>query len=140
MKLLILYEELASYFLACVKHLSERYNVEIHIIRKKINTDAPFDFDIPPKFYLYEREKYSHAELLELVNNINPDSIFCGGWSSRNYMKVCKAFNGIVPVFLGFDNWLDSRSLKQKVRIYFGRNYFQNYFHGCFVPGDRQKE
>ena len=70
MKLLVLYEELAAYFIACVSHLAVKHQVEIHIIRKEANQDAPFEFKIIDQIKLYDRDKYNETELQELIQKI----------------------------------------------------------------------
>src|ERR1051325_738377 len=99
MKLVILYEELASYFVACADHLSRNFAVEIHIIRKTPSADAPFSFRFPPALNVYDREKLEKEGLIRLVDKIGPDAIFCGGWSNASYLDVCRTYHPRIPVW-----------------------------------------
>jgi glycosyltransferase involved in cell wall biosynthesis len=135
MKLLILYEELAGYFMACVEHLSSKYGIEVHIIRKRTNSDAPFELKASSKITIHEREG---RDLEALVRVIGPDAVFCGGWSYEPYLKICRGFKKKIPVFVGFDNtW--TGSLKQRVKVMLGKKIIKRCFDKCFVPGPSQK-
>ena len=102
MKLFVLYEELAAYFIACISHLANKHNVEVHILRKEISKDAPFDLNISKRIKIYNRSEYNDKELEKLLNNVKPDAVFCGGWSYPPYLSLCKRYNSKIPVILGF--------------------------------------
>ena len=67
-KVLFLYTELASYFLACVKELSK--DMDVAIVRWEVNPEAPFVFDFDPEWKIYERNEYISKELIELSPRI----------------------------------------------------------------------
>ncbi len=138
MTLLILYEELAVYFLKCIDVLAENQGVTIHLIHKEVNKEAPFVLNFGGRISTYSRSDYSDIELLELVKKINPDAIFCGGWASKVYLKIAAGSKGKIPVVIGFDNkW--NGSLKQRIATLISPYYITNKFDKCFVPGPEQK-
>ncbi len=139
MVLLVLYEELAGYTLACLKHMALIKKAEVHVFRKQINKDAPFQFSTDFNAHFYQREDYTEAELIALAKKINPDIIHCGGWIFPPYLKICKYFKGKIPTLGGFDNWW-SGSAKQQVARLISPFYFKRMFSHCFVPGIQQKE
>ncbi len=138
MTLLILYEELAAYFVKCISVFSERYNVDVHIIRKDVNKEAPFHLTMG-NIHTYDRSKYSYDQLVKLVQKIKPDAIFCGGWSNKSYLKIVSNYKNKVPAVFGFDNkW--TGSLKQRLASILAPVYITNRFDRCFVPGAEQKQ
>jgi len=139
MVLLVLYEELAGYTVACLKHMVKVKKAEVHVFRKQINKDAPFQFSTDFGAHFYQREEYTEAALIELAKKINPDIIHCGGWIFPPYLKICKYFKGKIPTLGGFDNWW-SGNAKQQVARLISPFYFKRMFSHCFVPGLQQKE
>lgn len=138
-KILYLYSELAEYFVACIRHLEAHENVEIHIVKWPVHSDAPFQFSFPDNVSVYDRERYSGAELLELAETIDPDLIFCCGWMDREYIRVCKVFNDNIPVIGGMDNqW--TGSAKQQIARMVSPFTIQRYFSHMFVAGSPQRE
>ena len=114
MKLLILYEELAGYFVSCINHFIEKYNAEVLVFRKEVNRIAPFDFSKMTEAKLLNRKKFTSQKLLTEVNNFNPDVILCGGWMYGPYLNIAKNYRQKIPVILAFDNkW--KNTIKQKL-------------------------
>jgi glycosyltransferase involved in cell wall biosynthesis len=137
-KILFLYTELAGYFEACIRELNTK-DVEIHIVRWPVNNEAPFKFSFPGDVKIYDRNKFDNKELLELATKINPDLIISSGWVDKGYLKVCKTFNGKVPVVLTMDNqW--SGSLKQQIAKLVAPFTLLHTFSHAWVPGQPQKE
>ncbi|MDQ3046494.1 MAG: glycosyltransferase [Bacteroidota bacterium] len=138
MTLLVLYEELATYFVACISEFASKNDCDVHIIRKKVNEEAPFIFDLSA-IKVYNREDFTNHELIELSKSINPDAILCGGWASKIYLRIVGSYNKKIPLVLGFDSqW--SGSPKQIVASVISRFYITNKFNRCFVPGLQQKK
>jgi glycosyltransferase involved in cell wall biosynthesis len=137
MTLLVLYEELAAYFINCVSVFSELNNCTVHIIHRKANKEAPFRFEMG-NIKSYDRSLYTDEQLEQLARDIAPDAILCGGWSTKVYLRISKSFQKKIPVVLGFDNkW--TGSLKQQL-IRVAGFYLRGHFNRCFVPGPEQKE
>ncbi|MCI5055063.1 MAG: glycosyltransferase family 4 protein [Flavobacteriales bacterium] len=134
MKVLVLFEELSGYFLACLNAFVKDGN-EVTIVHKKVNEEAPFI--IPDHFDRYEREGIDDLEKWYATKTF--DGILCGGWTYKPYLKVCRSSKGKIPVVLAFDN-LWKANLKQTILTKLSKRYFRNRFDFCFVPGSRQKE
>ena len=45
-RIVFLYTEIATYFLACIEKLAQQPNVDITVIRWPLNKEAPFDFSL----------------------------------------------------------------------------------------------
>jgi glycosyltransferase involved in cell wall biosynthesis len=139
MKLLVLYEELAGYFMACITEFAEQHSCEVLILRKEVNAVAPFHFADSALIKLIDRSTLSENELIKTATDFAPDAVFCAGWGYKPYLKVAKRFHGKVPVVLGFDNWWNG-SLRQRMSSMIAKVYFSRHFDRCFVPGFQQKE
>lgn len=139
MKILVLYEELAWYFINCMNTVAATYNCEVLIICKASNDNAPFNFHyVHPKISIKTREQFTYEELLGECKRFAPTGIFTGGWSYKPYLKLIKELKPATSV-IGFDNhW--TGTLKQK----FGSLYFKwklkPLFDFAFVPGTPQFE
>src|ERR1700753_3188953 len=123
MKLLVLYEELAGYFVACITAFAEKYNGEVLIIRKQVNSVAPFQFHDSEKIKIIDRSLIDEKTLKRTVDEFAPDAIYCGGWTYKSYLEICHHYQKKLPVVLGFDNWWNG-SMKQRVSIIFAKYYF----------------
>jgi glycosyltransferase involved in cell wall biosynthesis len=137
-KIVFLYSEIATYFLACVEKLAQYEQVEVHIIRWPVNKEAPFQFSIPKEINVYDRGDYTQQEQLSsLVKSISPDIIYCSGWMDKGYLKICKQYRSRIPVIVGFDNqW--KATLKQWIAVVLSPFKIRNHFTHCWVPGSLQ--
>jgi glycosyltransferase involved in cell wall biosynthesis len=139
MKLLILYEELAGYIISCVNYLIKNNGVEVHIIKKKINPEAPFEFSEPILATLYDRSEFSQKQLVDLIINLNADTILCCGWGHKPYLNACKKLYKKTSIVIGFDNqW--QNTLRQNIASFYFKFTLKKYFKACFVPGSLQKK
>ena len=67
-KVVFLYTELANYFLVCLNTLQEvNPDMEIHVIHWPVNKEAPFEFSLNAKIRFYNKNEYSHKQLVDLV-------------------------------------------------------------------------
>lgn len=139
MKLLVLYEELAGYFMACISEFAEQNNCEVLILRKEVNAVAPFHFKESARIKLVDRSKFDENELIKIAIEFSPDAVFCAGWGYKPYLKIARRFHNKIPVVLGFDNWWLG-SFRQRLSTYIAKVYFSRHFDRCFVPGFQQKE
>lgn len=137
-KALFLNFELAGYYVACLHKLVDNYPVEAHVICYPVNAVAPFKINInSPEVILYQRNSYNPEQLLQLALKIQPDFIFCSGWSDKGYIAVCKYYKNKVPSLVFFDNpWRNT--LKQHLGRIVGQLYLTKIFDKCWVPGPPQ--
>jgi glycosyltransferase involved in cell wall biosynthesis len=136
LKVLILYTELADYFLACLKEL-ENHVDEIHVIHWPIRDEAPFIFKVPDNVILHKKVS-DQMELLSLSKMINPSLILCSGWVDRNYLKIVKYYNQKTPTVLLFDNpWRGT--FRQFMATLISPFTLKKIFTHCWLPGSRAK-
>lgn len=140
MKILILFNELSEYIMACVNALAVQSGAGIQIIRLPLNKEAPFKFGyIHPNITLHLRTDFSDNQLVDTCMQLNPDMIICSGWKDKAYLKVCSHFHGKIPTVLIFDNkWRGS--LRQHFAAVASPLLIKNKFSHCFVPGAEQKK
>jgi glycosyltransferase involved in cell wall biosynthesis len=137
-KVLILYQELAPYFMNCIDSLTSKGEVNVHIVRSKVNTtEAPFSFNNGHSIQFYDRDKYSYMSLVELKDKISPDLIFCAGWVDKTYLLLClKSYHKTICL-IGFDTpW--QNSLKQRISSVLFKLFLKDAFRYCWVPGKPQ--
>lgn len=140
MKVLVLYSEIAGYFVACLKAFVEEYSAEVHVVRWPINPEAPFRFDNLPGITYHERKDYDDAGLLSLADKIGPDVVYIAGWIDKPYLKVGKKYRKMgVPVIAAFDTqW--KGDWRQKFATAISPFYFMKCFTHAWVPGIWQFE
>lgn len=138
-KVVFLYTELANYFLVCLDTLNTLYpGTEIHVIHWPINKEAPFEFHLNATIYFYNKKEYSQNQLVELVQSINPQAIYCSGWIDKEYLTICKQYRKSIPVIVGIDNqW--KGTLKQHIATIISPFKIKPYFSKAWVPGKRQR-
>lgn len=138
-KILILYTELAGYTIKCLEALAKK-NVIIHIVHYPINSEAPFNFSSSVVFgniNYYNKTDYNALSLIKLCEAINPNLIYCAGWSNKDYLQVIKQNTKKRKTILGFDNkWFGS--LKQHLSCLYARCFLTPHFNYAFVPGKQQ--
>ena len=139
-RIVFLYTEIATYFLACIEKLATHPNIEIVVIRWPLNKEAPFDFTCSSSISFHSRTDFtSDDKLIEFVDSLNPSIIYCSGWIDKGYLKVCKKHKKSIPVLVGIDNqWLGD--LKQQIARIVSPFKILNHFSHCWVPGILQKE
>jgi glycosyltransferase involved in cell wall biosynthesis len=136
-KIVFLYTELATYFLACVEELLRAPGIEVHIVRWQVNKEAPFAFAFPAGLKIYNRADLSVPQLHELLQKIGPSAIYCSGWIDKGYMEACKPYKGKIPVIVGFDNQWKGTARQQLARL-ISPFRILNHFSHCWVPGQLQ--
>src|SRR3989338_4909118 len=139
-KILILYTEPPTYFLACVRKFTELFQAEVHIVEWSVNRrEAPYEALPISNVFYYERVDYSVRKLLTLSKSISPDLVFCGGWKDRGYLSICRYFYDKIPVILAMDHkWFGT--VKQRLTALLARFYSRKIFSHIWIPGDIQYE
>ncbi|MBL7917295.1 MAG: glycosyltransferase family 4 protein, partial [Bacteroidia bacterium] len=137
MKFLVLYEELATYFVNCLNHFAESENCEILVFSKQINQIAPFEFkQVHKNITLLEREKFSEEEIKNKISRFNPDFVYLSGWIFKPYLKYIQHLK-LKNVIIGFDNQYNG-SLKQRVGALYFQLKWKPFIKAAFVPGEKQ--
>lgn len=140
MKVLVLYSEIAGYFMAGVRAFVALYGAEVHVVRWPIHPEAPFVFEDEPGISYHERNDFDTAGLLELGNKINPDVVYVAGWIDKPYLKVARHFKKRgKPVIAAFDTqW--KGTWRQKVAVLLRPWLVGRNFSHAWVPGLYQYE
>jgi glycosyltransferase involved in cell wall biosynthesis len=137
-KMLVLYRELAGYFMTCMRHLAEKHAVEIDIVAYPVNPAAPFQFQDSRGIKLHKRADFTLDQLQRMAAEGNYNLIFCGGWTDADYLAVVRAHRSI-PSLVGFDKqWLGTP--KDWVSALKNRLSIKSLFDYAFVPGKEQKK
>jgi glycosyltransferase involved in cell wall biosynthesis len=136
-RILVLYRELAGYFVECLNHLCEKYDVEAVVVAYPVHADAPFHFKLSGKIQLIDRKEATLSTLKSLTNDDKFDLIFCGGWGDKEYLEALKSKK--TTALLGFDNQWNG-SLKHQMSALYGRIAIKPLFDYAFVPGEKQKK
>jgi glycosyltransferase involved in cell wall biosynthesis len=134
-RILVLYKELAGYFIACLDELCEQHNVQADVVAYPVNADAPFHFKHSERIQLIARDTITDGQIEQMIARNSYNLIFTGGWFDKGYLKAIRQRN--CPALLGFDNaW--SGSFKQQLSTVYGRFFLKPLFEYAFVPGSAQ--
>ena len=134
---LFLYTEMAEYFLAACSALAEK--AEVFIVRWPINSEAPFEFEVPKGVHILERQQYDTPALIQKAKEIQSDVVFCSGWMDKGYLKLVKALSEETVTVITLDNYWKG-NLKQRIASLGAQYSFLKYFKYAWVPGEKQKE
>lgn len=134
-RVLVFYRELAGYFLACLEHLCDTYDVHADVVAYPVNSDAPFQFEHSNRIKIISRQSLNAEQLKHMAADDQYRLIFTGGWFDKDYLAALKHRN--CPAMLGFDNqW--KGSLKHHLSSVYGRIFIRPLFDYAFVPGSKQ--
>lgn len=135
-RMLVLYRELAGYFVNNMNNLAKNHNVSIDIVAFPVQADAPFQFVFHPNIHIFKRNETTDEEILEWVKSGAYDLVFCGGWSDKGYLEAISQ-KGSTPALIGFDKqWLGS--IKDRLATIYLRVKVKALFDYAFVPGTEQ--
>lgn len=140
MRILFLGLELSGYFVACLEALSQRDDIELTVIRLRVNDEAPFKFSINPKIQIEIREEFNDKELLQFAISFDPELIYTAGWGDTGYKEVSAYFKkkGILVV-MGMDNpW--KGSLRQYLGCIAAPILVLNKFSHAWAAGPSQQK
>ncbi len=139
MRVLILYTELAGYFLACVKHLLIRnHDTKILLIHYPVNSEAPFAFDLSASLVNIEYTRGSEAKILNEITLFSPQVILCSGWGNKFYLSVIKKYRKKARNVVFIDNQWQG-SVKQHILKLISPFWLKQLFQAVWVPGEPQK-
>ena len=142
MKILFLYSEIAEYFMSCVRALAAKPNMEILLVRWKVNAEAPFQFQFPKELKLLTKGENSLAEISAECQAFNPDIVYTTGWIDKDYLQIAKKLrknNPNLPVIAGLDNPLHDDLKKRLFSGIYGI-YLRQFFTHIWAAGIRQYE
>lgn len=135
-RITILYSELAEYSMACLKAL-KKAGATIQLVHWPVNPEAPFQFDFSFIDQRLLRSEVDKGALKEAVEAFDPEAILCSGWLDKDYMSVCREWQGEIPTILTMDNhW--TGSLKQQLAVIASPFTLRRTFNAAFVPGQIQ--
>lgn len=140
MKILVLYNRLAGYWMTSMRKFIELYGGEFIVFRNVNSSASPFELQDEKGIRLYDAKKYDKKELLNFCIKENPDIVYVGGWNNEKYLKVAGYFRSkLIPVLCGIDNpW--TNSLKQRMGKPILKNILHRHFSHVWIPGDFQNE
>ena len=135
-RILFLYTEIATYFLACVKELHK--SADIAIIRWAVNSEAPFSFEFNPEWQVFERNQFVTKELIDFTEEFQPDILVCSGWIDEGYNSVAKHWKGKIPTVISLDNHYTG-SIRQQIGRLISKFKVHSRFSHAWVPGKPQQ-
>lgn len=137
---LFLYSELSGYFLAPARLLATYYQVDVHIVRWPVHSDAPFDFSSVDWATVYERRAMSTADICKLARELEPDVAYVSGWADSAYCAAARQLRDRgVPVVCGLDTqWRGN--LRQRVLTAAARPRLHRWFSHLWAAGLYQFE
>ncbi|MFM2375372.1 MAG: hypothetical protein RLZZ165_469 [Bacteroidota bacterium] len=140
MKCLILYSEIAGYFMSCVRQFVELHDAEVHVVRWPTHPEAPFRISDHPRIIYHERNEHDTQGLVKLATSIDPDALYVSGWIDRPYLKIARHFfkRGRI-VIVAFDTqWRGD--FRQRLATWISPLIFHRQFTHAWVPGMFQYE
>ncbi len=138
MRLLVLYEELAPYFLENIKRFAEHFKVPVLIVAKSVNPVAPFQFQTNSNFVqIINREDYSFEDLLNEIKAFQPTCLMQAGWIYKAYFEITKQLQLKRTILLMDNQW--ENTLRQNIGSIYFRIKYKSLFHKALVPGTKQK-
>lgn len=139
MKVVFLYTRLADYFLRCVQHLVQEYEVACFIFNNPPDKDAPYQFQDEANITILDRTKFDAATLFAQVQAIQPDIIYASGWADKDYRKIMRAFSPKIPVIIGTDNHWEG-TWKQRIATWISPFYLRPLATHIWAAGMFQYE
>jgi glycosyltransferase involved in cell wall biosynthesis len=139
-KILILYTEPPTYFLACVRKFTQLHSADVHIVQwpQKMR-EAPYEAIPISQVTYHERLNYSDPDLVALAKSMEPNLILCGSWKDKAYLSICRYFYGKVPVILALDHkW--HGTIQERIKTFLIGLYIQKCFSHVWIPGEIQRE
>ena len=88
MNFIFFYTEVSGYFLSCAAHLARVSGGEVHVIRWRINIEAPFHFPEYPGVYIYNRSDFNAASLLQFCLKKQTGFLYVAGRLDKDYLSV----------------------------------------------------
>ena len=135
-RVVFLYSELSYYFLSGLNSLNPE-EVEVSVVHWDVNPDAPFQFRFPEHVDFWKRSEHSDEQLMEKLEALQPELIFCAGWLDKGYLKLIRKLKGPKKILTMDNQW--TGSMRQWIGALSFRFTFLSDFDGIWVQGERQK-
>lgn len=135
---LVLYTELAPYFLACLEVLVAEHGVQVHVVRWPLNKEAPFQLSFAEGITVHERDALDDQGLIDLVDRLHPVLTLTSGWVDKAYLRACRHMRqqGTPTVMCSDTAWRgDARQVAASVAARF---WIRRTFSHAWVTGEAQ--
>ncbi|TRZ88388.1 MAG: glycosyltransferase [Methanosarcinales archaeon] len=139
-RIAFLYTRVSGYTSACLKALKEIYSVKILLYRWPESGNAPFNKKLVDFADInHIRNNQRSAEVINALEQFNPQAIYISGWTDKGYMKAARNFKRQgVPVVSGMDRQWNG-ALRQRIACLIARWYLHPAIDVLWVPGERQR-
>lgn len=135
--IVILYSELAQYFISCVERLATDYNGSVYVVHWPVNPEAPFQFRFPDNVSFVPKKEVS--DLLQYVKDKHPEIVVSVGWMDKDYVSVCGALKSKCHTVVSLDNHWNG-GVKQRLATIVSPFILRNKFSHAWVPGPPQEK
>lgn len=137
---LFLYSEISPYLISGVERLVRDNDVQVHMVRWPVNSEAPFQFKDVDNVTIHERADLDEAALRRLAKELRPDVVFASGWIDKAYLRVCRDARkrGVPTVMCSDPSWRGS--LRQWAAVAAARFWIGRTYSHAWVPGAPQAE
>jgi glycosyltransferase involved in cell wall biosynthesis len=129
--------ELSGYFVSCVQHLKQTFEVDVYVVYWPTHKDAPFHWQMDTNVHWIEKSSFLQSNN-EVFFWQEIQHLFVAGWGDRDYNKIVKSNPAISKTILFDTQWSNSW------KMHLGRFwlYFKivRYFDSAWVPGKRQRD
>ncbi len=136
-QVVLLFSELSYYFLAGLDSINDNTEISVSVVHWSVNPEAPFEFRFPKHVQFFSRSDFDDDQLSNLLEELQPDLIFCAGWLDKGYIRVLRSMNSVKRV-LTMDNQWRSTPRQQLARLASKFNFLR-MFDAVWVPGEKQK-
>jgi glycosyltransferase involved in cell wall biosynthesis len=140
MKFLFLYAELMPNLISVLRTLIEQYSADIHVVYWDNRKKTPYIPATIKGINFYKRSEYGFKKIINLVENIKPDSIYVVGWMDYTYLWIVAFYRRKgIPIIVGFDDWWKG-TFKQLIAKLISPIITKVFFSHAQVSGPRQYE
>lgn len=137
MRILFLYSEIMGYTEALLAALKKNHNASIKLVHWDHKKVSDYRLVVSGNDII-SRSNIDLTNLINLIDQYNPDLIYVSGWMDKLYLKGVKyAKKKGIKVVAGLDTpW--TNSVKQNIASIFLRSYWKAHFDYFWVPGSSQ--
>lgn len=137
-RVLILYTELAQYFLSSLDRFLERNKAEVLIVRWPLNKEAPFEFQMNESNQVLDRTDLNDTQLMEVATSFRPDVVLCSGWMDKGYVAVCMQLKKAKIPTITFSDTKWTGSWRQRLSVLRAPFVAKRAFSDMWVTGQSQ--